>query len=360
MTERPPLKVDLGQFKSGYELRQVHEHGDALEFVREAQTNDSRIEEFDDFDVDDYDALIDLHKGEVAELKPDNEIHFGIWNENIFKGGISLLPNSKDHKVYLKFWLDKYAEGEGVATAALNGLVVHLDKERKLEAFNIVANIDSRNARAIRTLELAYFMEKWRDEDEVEFAPIWSIDAQDIELSGAVSKSNELLEFAYELMYNEPDAKYFDSKTEDGSKARVRIDSDFDTIPGDILIKFTVDEINHDDRYRYKLKTTFSIDPGADIYNFSRSIEVINRESGAIETRTLDSYLGSSRQSPAVSKNNPTVGKKRKTKKVKKFDLEMISDTHAKQLDDHLGLVMTEQHLNYLIGILANIKIKES
>ena len=381
MSEITPLRIGLEPSKPGLELRQIHEHGDALTFVREAQSNYERIEAFD---VDDYEKLAELHKSSVVDLDPGQEMHFGIWDKEIFKGGISLLPYGNETE--LKFWLDEYAMGDGVATAALNGLVSHLEREGRLGEFNIIADIDKSNKRAIKTLRLADFIETESSDDEIQFIPIRSASASEIEFGGAVLSSHELLEFANELMYKAPEVNYFDSVAGSGCEARVRIDTDLTTVPGEVAVKFIVTEFverktdkshkshkpkkevgdsseiyfRRDDKYRYKLETSFSIDTSsAKIHNFAISMVVINRETGIVEARALDSYLQDTEQGPIVSKSSHTLANN-KSKKSKKPNIEFTENTVLKELEEQVGLVMTHEHLDYLIKILANIRIKEA
>jgi RimJ/RimL family protein N-acetyltransferase len=384
MTERPPLRIGLDQFKPGYELRQVHEQGDVLEFIREAQGNSERIEEFDWLDIDEYTALVEL-SSQFTELSPKVGVHFGIWNEDIFKGGISLLPSKdeNDEDVYLKFWLEQYSVGDGVATAALNGLVTHLEKEGKLYGYNIVADIDTRNTRAIKTLQLAHFIEQWRTEDEIQFTPIWSTSAYDIDQSGVVLSSQEILEFANELMIRNPSANFFESMTGSGNKARIRIDTDSKAVPNDILLKVTVSEfINQknkktdieqgdatkdsefvkDDRYIYKLMTTFSIDTSAKIDNFDRSMVVAERDSGITISRSLDSYLDEKKlgRTDTATDNQQGNSKSKNAKKAPAYAIDFMHTDDLNELEQHFGISMTREHLDYLIKIFANVKVKKT
>lgn len=203
MSAREPLSINLDQFKPGYTLRQIYREEDALEFVKEIKTNADYIEEHDWIDTDEYEALLNLHGQDMPLLTPGDEIHFGIWDGDICKGGISLLPDAHEGETEIKFWVDKLATGDGVACAALNGLVSYLWKNGKLAHFNIIADVDAENEKALKTLRNAYFIETSHEDDEIRFIPVLSADKESIHNSRKEIISTELLRLALEIAETE-------------------------------------------------------------------------------------------------------------------------------------------------------------
>lgn len=368
MSAREPLSISLDQFKPGYTLRQIYREEDALEFVKEIQANAEYIEEYDWVDTDDYDSLLTLHNQDMSILTPGDEVHFGIWDGDICKGGISLLPDAHEGETEIRFWVDKLATGDGVACAALNGLVSHLWKKGKLAHFNIIADVDAENEKALKTLRNAYFIETFHQDGVIRFVPILSADKKSIQNSRKEIISTELLHLALEVA--EAEEAFHVYMGEEKSPSRINVTAHPEENTVDIEVFEPVDAmefagsngksviIDRSQKHSFVMRHFCKLNQSdASILEFNIKMLVKDRKTGFPEKGALAvPEAGTTSKSTNTSSTKKKIVQIKKPKK--KITDQFLTTTLIEDFEKRINpeVALRREHLDFFLNALQIVQ----